>query len=459
MKFSDKYSDFLNYKNKNGLFGKNSRILIALSGGSDSMVLLHFLYTAYTLGDISYVHAFHMNHSLRDEADGEEEFVRKYCEEKNIPVTTVKEDVSSYAKQNRISEETAGRRLRYEHLRSIKEKTHSDLIATAHHADDNAETILMRLIRGTGIKGLGGIHPVSGDIIRPILYLTKDEIYDIAEKENIPFVTDMSNFENDYFRNRVRNTIMPLIKDENPSFAENILRMSEVMRENEEYISALVDEIPVEADGGKVSVRLGDIREKDSFIISELIIKMCSMLTGADNVGYEQIKKVASLVSSSGTERWEYHLPKILISSGDGMLCAEVSGKEKKKISYRYEIIPGESYDFEDIGVKISTKILKKDENFIINSYIKAVDYDKIKGSLYIAPRSDSQKFRPVGRNMTKSVSKFLSDKKVKMNLRNRMPVFSDDEGTVIVGNMEIDERVKITDETKCILEVQTIIY
>ena len=459
MKFSDKYSEFLKYATKDNLFDEQSRILIALSGGADSMVLLHFLYTAYKQNKIKSLHAFHMNHSLRDVADSEEDFVRNYCEVRKIPFTSVKEDVSLYAKSDRISEETAGRKLRYEHLGRLKRELGYDYIATAHHADDNAETILMRLIRGTGIKGMGGIHPKENDLIRPLLFMTKDEIYAVAEEENIPYVTDMSNFENDYFRNRVRNTIIPLIKDENPSFADSALRTGNIMREAWDYISRVTDKIPVMYDGEKATVKLCDIMDADEFIIANAVMKMCFLLTGADNVGYESVKKVSSLIITGGTRRWQYHLPGIVISSGDGIVSAVKNTVKDEVILYRHEIIPGRNYDFSDIRVKILTKILKKDENFIINSYIKSMDYDKIKGSLYISPKEASQKFRPVGRNMTKSVGKFLSDLKVPSDVRNRLPVYSDDDGAVMVGSIEIDERVKITHETKNILQIETIIY
>ncbi len=456
MKFSDRYKDFLSYARRNCLFGKDSKIIVALSGGADSMVLLHFLYNAYTDGHISAIHAFHLNHSLRKEADDEEMFVKDYCHKRNIPVTTRKAEISLYAKNNHISEETAGRVVRYESLRSLKETLGYDLIATAHHADDNAETVIMRLIRGTAIKGMGGISPKNEDVIRPCLFLTKDEIYDIAESEKIPFVTDMSNFENIYFRNRVRNNIIPLLTEENPSFSKGLLRTTEIMRDAWEYINDVTDSIAVYKSDDEVYCNYCDIKNTGEFILSNLVLKMCDMLTDADNIGYLQIRKLTALIMKSGTERWEYHLTGIKFSFGDGRLSARLNSSEKNQTDYLYEIIPGENYEFEVPGIKIFTKILKKDENFIINSYIKAVDYDKIKGSLFISPRKKEQKFRPVGRNMTKSVSKFLSENKVPMDIRNIMPVFTDEEGIVLIGNMEIDERVKITKDTKYILQIQT---
>ncbi|MBR6800992.1 MAG: tRNA lysidine(34) synthetase TilS [Eubacteriaceae bacterium] len=454
MKFSERLKEFFLYAKQNDLLNETSKVVVALSGGADSMVLLHFLYCLQAEKKIAALHAFHLNHSLRGEADSEERFVVEYCSERNIPVTTVKEDVRGYALSEKISEETAGRELRYRHLRKLKDDCGYDVIATAHHADDNAETILMRLTRGTGLRGMGGIHPKSDDIIRPILYLTKSEIYDICESENIPFVTDKSNFDNKYFRNRVRNTVIPSLAEENPSFSLTLLRTSEIMRDAWDYISFHVDRIPVEYDGKICSCDLSDIEGEDSFIVSQLVFKMCGMMTNADNVGYSHAKKITQLLSGED-KRWEYHLPGIKVVCGDGKLTM-VSGSEVSSGSsvekYFYEIIIGEKLVIDGADLAISTKIIKKNENFIINSYIKAVDYDKIKGKLFITPREDNMKFRPVGRNMTKSVSKFLSDKKIPMAERNSVPVFRDDEGIVSVGCIEIDERVRITNDTKNIL-------
>lgn len=454
MKFSDEYKEFLSYAKQNDLFGSHSKIIIALSGGADSMALLSFLHKAYTNGVIASLHAFHLNHSLRAEADSEEEFVRDYCESISVPFTSHKADISSYAKENRISEETAGRKVRYEYLRKLKEELGYDLIATAHHADDNAETIIMRLTRGTALKGMGGIHPKSGDIIRPLLFMTKDEIYSFCEKENIPYVTDMSNFDDKYFRNKVRNNVLPVLREENPSLSVNILRMTEVMREAWDYISSQVDKVPLEKTENSVSCLKSDIIHLDGYLISQVVHKMCAVISGADNVGYEHIKKITRLLKDSDN-RWEYDLPGLKIYLADGRLTVTAEREKKEAVNYFHEVKIGEIYEIEGAGMSFSSKIIKKDENFIINSYIKAVDYDKIKGKLFISPRTAEMKFRPVGRNMTKSVSKFLSDLKVPMEKRNTLPVLQDDVGIVAVGNIEIDEKYKITENTQNILLIQ----
>lgn len=457
MKFSERLKEFYLYAKDRQLFDEHSRIIVALSGGADSMVLLYFLHRLCLEGRLSAVHAFHLNHSLRDVADSEQGFVERYCRENDIPLTVKKEDIRNYAEVNRISEETAGRKVRYSYLRELKDSLGYDLIATAHHADDNAETIIMRLTRGTALKGLGGIHPKQDDIIRPVLYLTKDEIYNICEEENIPYVTDMSNFDNNYFRNRIRNTVIPQLKKDNPSFSGSVLRTTEIMRDAWDYISKIVDSVNIVCDKNRVSCTLADIESCDDYIVSQVILRMCGILTGADNVGYSHVKKLTALLRGND-KRWEYHLPSIRAVCADGMfyVTSETGKKNKKEeIIYRYDIIPGIRTEIPEAGIAVETEIIKKNKNFVINNYIKAVDYDRIKGKLFVTPREDGMKFRPVGRNMTKAVNKYMSDMKIPMHERDITPILRTEEGIVSVGTYETDERYMLTEKTENILLIK----
>lgn len=211
-------------------------VLCALSGGADSMYLLCRLLE----GREQYgwtVSAAHFNHGLRPTAQRDEDFVRDWCGGQNIPLYTCRENVAEYAFRNKLSVEEAGRELRYAFLEETAEREGPALIATGHHAGDNAETVLMNLIRGCGLKGLTGIRSRRGSIVRPMLNMTRREILDYLEKHGVPHVEDETNGDPAYTRNRVRLQLLPLLEELNPRAAEHICEAAARLREDEEELS------------------------------------------------------------------------------------------------------------------------------------------------------------------------------------------------------------------------------
>ena len=206
----------------------NDKILVALSGGADSVFLLYFFHKFQKLFKIS-IAAAHINHSLRGrEANEDQEFSRKLCETLGVPFFTKRVYVKSYAKKNGLSIEEAARNLRYASLNKIAKKISADKIATAHNIDDNAETVLFNLARGTGISGMSGIPIKRDNIIRPILILGKTEIINYLKNKNITFQIDSTNLDNSFRRNFIRNQIIPSIRENiNPAFSASVFRSEE----------------------------------------------------------------------------------------------------------------------------------------------------------------------------------------------------------------------------------------
>lgn len=212
-----------------GMLCPGDTVVCAVSGGADSMALLWAMYLLKDNLQIT-LSAAHFNHHLRgEESCRDEDFVRDFCHAYGIPVTVGSGQVTAGAK----GLEAAAREARYAFLRSLPGK-----IATAHTADDNAETILMHLVRGTGLKGLGGIAPVRGMLIRPMLQITRSEVLAFLEAYHIPYVEDSSNREDDFLRNRLRHHVMPLLKEENPSLPQNISAMALRLRQDEQALAA-----------------------------------------------------------------------------------------------------------------------------------------------------------------------------------------------------------------------------
>ncbi|MBR2880245.1 MAG: tRNA lysidine(34) synthetase TilS, partial [Oscillospiraceae bacterium] len=229
-----------------------TKVLCAVSGGADSVALLHFL---SKMEDVKLA-AAHYNHCLRGtESDADEEFVKTLCGKLGIECVTGRGDVAAYAAESGKSTEEAARTLRYEFLEKTARELGCSCIATAHNADDNAETVLLNLTRGTGLKGLCGIPPVRGKIIRPFLQNTREEIEHYLEQNGLEHIEDSSNALDDYSRNRIRHYVSPVLRQLNPSYTSAIARMTESLREDEEYISSAAAEfIGRETKGRSLSV-------------------------------------------------------------------------------------------------------------------------------------------------------------------------------------------------------------
>lgn len=232
---------------KYNLIEKNDTIIIGVSGGPDSMCLLDILYCLKNTLSINIAVA-HINHMIREEADSETEYVKNYCKEKDIPCYIKKVDVINLAKEQKLGTEEMGRKIRYDFFEEVAKKLGANKIATAHNANDNAETVLMNLMRGSGISGLKGIEikRKSQDVtyIRPIKECERSEIEEYCRENKLNPQIDKSNFENIYTRNKIRNELIPYLQKEfNPNIIQGLNRLSELATEEDEYFKKIIDEV------------------------------------------------------------------------------------------------------------------------------------------------------------------------------------------------------------------------
>lgn len=221
------------------LIENGNTIVIGVSGGPDSMALLNVLYYLKENKRINCkLVVAHINHGIRKEADEETEYVKSFCASKNIPCYIKREKVEELARKQKIGTEEAGRKLRYSFFEEVAKKVNAHKIATAHNANDNAETVLMNVIRGSGTSGLKGISPKRDNkYIRPIITCTRKEIEEYCNKNKLEPKQDKSNNENIYTRNKIRNVLLPLIENEfNPNIVNSLNRMSQIVREENEYL-------------------------------------------------------------------------------------------------------------------------------------------------------------------------------------------------------------------------------
>ena len=277
---------------KYNLISKNDKIVVAVSGGPDSMCLLHILLSLREEYNLE-LNVAHINHMIRENAIIDEEYVKAFCEENNVKLFVKKADVLSISKENRIGTEEAGRKVRYEFFNEVKEMTSSNKIAIAHNKNDKVETVLLNLIRGTGTYGLIGIEPKNGIYIRPLLEIERKDIEEYCKINNINPRIDESNFQNIYNRNKIRNVVIPFIEKEfNPNIINTISRLSDIVKEEENYFNELVEleykNIVIEETNAYIKLNLREFNKINIVIRKRLIFYTINKLLG-NTMGIEKI--------------------------------------------------------------------------------------------------------------------------------------------------------------------------
>lgn len=274
------------------LIETGDKIVIGVSGGPDSICLLNVLNNLKKKLNFEIVVA-HINHMIREEADMETEYVQEFCKKIGVECFVKKINVIQLSKESRVGTEETGRKIRYDFFREVKKKTDSNKIATAHNSNDNAETVLMNIIRGSGSTGLKGIEPIRGDLIRPIIKCKRDEIESYCEILKLNPKFDKSNEENIYTRNKIRNLLMPYLKEKfNPNIIETINRMSELLRQENDYLDEVTKEeyrrLLLENDETKIVLNLKSFNLLKKVIKSRLILYTINNLLGTSQ-GIEKV--------------------------------------------------------------------------------------------------------------------------------------------------------------------------
>lgn len=280
---------------KYNLIEDGDKLVLAVSGGPDSLSMLDILNKIKSENKINFDFVVaHVNHMIREEAIEEEEFVQNFCKKIDVKCFTKRIDVENYAHNKKVGTEEAGRTLRYEFFDEILEKTDSNKIAVAHNKNDRVETIIMNILRGSGLSGLKGIEPKRNNkFIRPLIEIDRQEIEDYCRKQNLAPRIDKSNFENIYTRNKVRNIIIPYIKEEfNPNIIETITRLSDVIVDEDRFLNNLTKEVYgkllEEKQEKEICLNLKEFNKQDKVIKNRIILYTITELMGSSK-GIEKI--------------------------------------------------------------------------------------------------------------------------------------------------------------------------
>ncbi len=431
----------------------NCVVVVGLSGGADSVTLLHVLTTLKEELSVSEIVAVHIDHQLRgEESLRDRVFAENVCQQLTIPFHAYIYDVRQMAKEANCGIEEMGRQLRYQTFSEVADQYPCARIATAHNADDNAETLLLHLCRGCGLHGLTGIPPKRGIIIRPLLDCTRKDIEAYCQNNQLGFVNDSTNADVSYSRNRVRHEILPSMKQLNPAVTRSLLRVVSHCREIDRYLGEQVA-ICLEhmhTDNSNVYLKT-PLLQIDSVICREVLHRLChkhSIAVEEHHIFYmEQHLNTGGTITLPGGFR--------LIIGEETISFQKCSYDKVILESNEIPIVPDESvYLF---GQEYRLTIVSRDEfeketnihKLLLKS---ACSYDMIKGNLVLRNRKSGDAFHPSDRKCGKTLKKLFNEQAVAVNERQFIPILCDEEGIVLVVGFGCDERVKITKQTQWVL-------
>lgn len=461
------------YREKHKMIGKGDRILLGLSGGPDSVLLARYLLTLRERQEISLV-AVHVNHQLRGpESFRDEDFVRAFCDSRQIPCHICREDVGAFARQKRCSLEEAGRILRYRCFSDLADKTGCHKIALAHHGDDLAETMIFRMVRGTGPEGMPGMLPVNGRVIRPLLFLGKEEIIRMLAELSQDYVEDSSNDETGYSRNYIRRHIMPGLREVNPRAVGHMVSLSGQMHEQNEFVRAHFDRIyeteRIPAPEG-VRLPLSYLRGCDSFSQKEVIRRMLFDAGGRRrNLTAIHVTLVQELISRLPGKKLdlpygiraaveEDHLylrrgdagvrPPGAASDGQTDGCSLSVDKDALEAGGRVILPAGEGTEYQfELVAPDSPDHQKNDCAVYFN-------YDRIKNKLFLRTRRQGDYFVMDHLGRKKLLRRYFIDQKIAAEKRDKVLLLAEGSHILWISGGRTSEAYKVTDRTSRVLRV-----
>ena len=434
---------FQNYIRVNNLFRKTDALLLGISGGIDSIVMFHL----FRLSGLRFGIA-HCNFSLRsDESDKDEEFVRNLADNYNIPYYTKRFNTHAFALNEGISIQMAARDLRYEWFEEIRIKENYDYIAIAHNSDDQVETFFINLARGTGIKGLTGIKNKSDKIVRPLLFVGRDEITDFAKRNNFLYREDSSNSSTKYSRNKVRHEVIPVLEKLNPNFRKVMIENIHRLKETEQIFNQTIQEKYRQCITEKSNSLLFDINELKKLDPIETYLHEFTKKYGFSS---SQIKDIVSVLDSSPCKQF-FSATHRIIKDRDYLIMDEISA-QTGKLFYINE---------NDLRVEYPIELLiereDKEEGFSIqkDSKIGQFDLDKLVFPLTIRKWQKGDYFMPLGMNNLKKLSDFFIDQKLSISEKENTWILESENKIVWIIGFRPDERFKITETTTKLLKIQ----
>ena len=428
-----------NHINSRFSYLEQKKLFLAVSGGLDSMVLLHlFQQLPYEIA------VLHCNFQLRGmESFGDQDFIQKYCDQNNIPFFTTQFDTDAFAKDYKLSTQVAARELRYNWFYELLETHQFDYVLTAHHADDNLETFIINLSRGTGLEGLIGIPEENDKIIRPLLPFSRDEILQYAKENNIEWREDSSNASNKYLRNKIRHDLVPILKEINPDFLKSFQKTQSYLQESNEMVedaSIMIYQQVAKEEGNEIHFDLAQLKRLPNY--------KSYLYQWLKEFGFLAWKDIYDLTDSQSGKQ---------ILSSEYRLLKNRTTLILSPVSDPYQ---DEEYVIEENSTEVNFPLklkLSVVEEITINSNRTIfVDAEKIRFPLLLRKWKEGDSFYPFGmKGKSKKVSKLFKDEKLSLIEKENMWILCSDDQIVWVTGIRQDDRFKITDASKKILKIE----
>lgn len=431
------------YIEKNGLLRRSDSVIAAVSGGADSLCLLEIL---YRLG--MPLTAVHVQHHLRESAENDARFTEEFCRERGIPFIRKDVDVRERRAKTGESEEEAARALRYEALeavqRELEEKNGRTVIALAHHKNDQAETVLFHLIRGSGIKGLSGIPLKRDRYIRPMLAVTREEIVSWMKAEGLPYCTDETNYMLESTRNIIRHTVIPALEAVRNDAVEKISEAAAELGETETFLDLLADRWLKDRDIYALDgrIELPETIEKEDPVLQRYLIRNAirQLKCGLKDYGRKHIEDI------------------VLLSGKQVGKTVDLPGKLIATRTYRGILIsassPVSAHDrIPAWQLNIRTFLYEKNQKIPEKEYTKWFDYDKIIGEISLRFRKPGDLFSTKA-GTHKKLKDWMIDEKIPKALRDRLLLVADDSEVLWVPGYRMSESKKVTEKTKTVIEI-----
>jgi tRNA(Ile)-lysidine synthase len=443
------------------LIDKGDKVLVAVSGGPDSVALLYALLEIKDQFNLDICVA-HLNHKLRGkESDEDENFVKNLAHKLNLKFFSKSIDVKKEAKKNKLSLEEAARLVRYRYLEDLADRIKADKIAMGHQADDQAETLLMRLLRGAGGLGLSGIPPKRGKIIRPLLEIKREEIEKFLKGKRQSFRTDSSNLLPSYFRNKIRLLLLPLIQKEfTPKIVDLLNRASNIISLQQQYVEKNSEKILrllcKSKNKGKIVLDLKRFIYYDICLKREMI-RLCVKELNRDQaeLSFDSIERTLNLTQKEKSGR------RVKLTRS---IWAEVSSENlaiyiEKKEQHNYSIsLPGEK-NLKSLGMRIKSEIVSRstlpEKIKSKGEQVALLDWEKLREPFHLRSRREKDKFKPLGMEGTKNIADFLIDMKIPRYQRDEVMLLTTKGKIAWIVGHRISDEFKMTDKTKKVLKME----
>jgi len=448
MTFREKIQNFIDEEK---LIQKDDRILIGFSGGPDSMVLLHLLYGLQKQYNLMLA-IVHLNHALRGkDADRDEQFARNYARDLGLPFFSTKIYIQNMAQKDHLSLEEAGRNARMELFERITSQLYFHKIALGHHADDQAETVVMNLVRGSGLRGLSGMQPQRDRVIRPLLVVSREEIGRYADQERLPFVNDTSNKSENFLRNRIRWNLLKQIEN---AFgfkgSYGICRSADNIREIQNYMSSIAKEAIessiLEKRPNEIILDIDEFLSYFKAVQKMVLLQIFSEMIPHRRLHSCEINGVFKLLQNGGSGK-RYEMGK------DLSIIRSQNTVSFQKESTTLDLIPieiGKKIEIPALGMHFKSQQIKKQKfDYKTNPLTEVIDLEKIQEPLFIRSTKSGDFFYPLGMRKKKKLHDFFIDEKIPQYKRRQIPLFISNDKIVWIMGYRLDNRFKVTNNTR----------